>query len=240
VAAYSKDEMTKGMVLSADEQKAAMGEESSLAAYGNADARVSPYLKAWIAQPDKDRKISTCVVGLIGDGTSRSLQANWNSPFEQGNLGGMFEKMGDVLQATTGRTSITTFSSTQIWEGNRPTTFQLVLKFYALFDAYREVMEPLRELEKMMGPIIEAGSADAGGVRAFFANAVPSPNSRIPAPVMLNIGRRMMIPNCVIESISIPLDQEKTKDGDLVRAEATLSIATKVMLNKANIAATWP
>jgi len=50
----------------------------------------------------------------------------------------------------------------------------------------------------------------------------------------------MMIPNCVIESISIPLDQEKTKDGDLVRAEATLSIATKVMLNKANIAATWP
>jgi hypothetical protein len=66
------------------------------------------------------------------------------------------------------------------------------------------------------------------------------PAGRIPLPVILNIGRRMLIPNCVIESMSVPLDKERTKEGYLVRADATLSISTKVMLNKENIGTTWP
>lgn len=206
--------------------------------FGNADSKVSPYLKAWIAQPDSQSKISACVVGLIGAGTSRSLQANWNSPFEQSNLGGMFEKVGSVLQAVSSLTSVTTLSSTQIWEGNRPNAFNLTLSFYALSDAYKEVMEPLRELEKMMGPTIQAGDAKDGAIMELIASS--RPGGRIPLPVMLNIGRRMMIPNCVIETMSVPLDKERTKEGYLVRAEVALSISTKVMLNKQNIAATWP
>ncbi len=240
----SQKEIDAGLVLSKEEQEAALGTSpkekrpTKVAAYGNADARVSPYLKAWIAQPDDTEKISTCVVGLIGPGTTRSLQANWSSPFEQSNLGGMFEKAGGILQAATDKTSITTFSSTQIWEGNRPHSFQLVLLFYALSNAYKEVMAPLRELEKMMGPVVGAGEAKDGAIKEMIASA--KPGGRIPLPVMLNIGRRMMIPNCVIESMSVPLDKERTPEGYLVRAEATLSIATKVMLNKDNIRQTWP
>lgn len=225
------------MALDAEEQKAAQGKAGRLQVYGNADAKVSPYLKAWVAQPDEENKISTCIVGLIGPGTTRSLQANWNSPFEQSNLGGMFEKTGGLLQATTGKTSVTTLSSTQIWEGNRPNTFNLTLSFYAIKDALREVMEPLRELEKMMGPNIEAGKESDGTVMEFLASSMPG--GRIPLPVILNIGRRMLIPNCVIESMSVPLDKERTKKGYLVRAEATLSISTKVMLNRENIGQTW-
>jgi hypothetical protein len=210
---------------------------SSPKSYGNTDKKVSPYLKAWIAQPDEKSIISSCVVGLIGQGTSRSLQSNWTSPFEQSNLGGMFEKPGNYLQAVTGLTSIWTLSSTQVWEGNRPSTFQLVLSFYALSDAYKEVMEPLRELEKMMGPNISAGSASDSTAVKLLKNMIPG--GRIPHPVILNIGRRMLITDCVIESISIPLDKERTREGYLVRADATLSISTKVMLNRENIAATW-
>jgi hypothetical protein len=58
-------------------------------------------------------------------------------------------------------------------------------------------------------------------------------------PVILNIGRRMMILDCVIESMSVPIDGPKTAEGYLVKADATLSISTKVMLNRENIAATW-
>ncbi|MGV8059801.1 MAG: hypothetical protein AB2L12_17545 [Smithellaceae bacterium] len=205
--------------------------------YGNDDKKVSPYLKAWIAQPDEKNTLSSCVIGLIGQGTSRSLQANWNSPFEQSSLGGMFEKVGGALQAATNETSVTTFSSTQIWEGNKPHTFNLTLSFYAINNALKEVMEPLRELEKMMGPNISAGKESDGPVMQFLASA--KPGGRIPLPVIINIGRRMMIPNCVIESMSTPLDGERTKEGYLVRADATLSISTKVMLNRENIAATW-
>ncbi|MCX5827669.1 MAG: hypothetical protein NTV58_06675 [Deltaproteobacteria bacterium] len=228
--------------LAAKEKAAQLGtgtkhEAAKVSVYGNADPKVSPFLKAWIAQPDDKSKISVLVVGLIGQGTSRSLQANWNSPFEQSNLGGMFEKAGGLLQATTEKTSVTTLSSTQIWEGNRPNTFNLTLSFYAINDAFREVMEPLRELEKMMGPDISAGKEGDGAIKEFLANAKPL--GRIPLPVILNIGRRMMIPNCVIESMSVPLDKERTKEGYLVRADVTLSISTKVMLNKENIAKTW-
>lgn len=225
------------MALSDEEKKTAQGETGSLQLYGNADKKVSPYLKAWIAQPDAESKISICVVGLIGPGTSRSLQANWNSPFEGSNLGGMFEKTGGLLQATTEKTSVTTLSSTQIWEGNRPHTFNLTLSFYAIDDAQKEVMFPLRELERMMGPNVQAGDPSAGGAMELLKSAIPG--GRIPLPVILNIGRRMVVPNCVIESMSVPLDKERTKEGYLVRADATLSISTKVMLNKENIRQTW-
>lgn len=225
------------MALTDEDKKTAQGKAGSLQIFGNADDKVSPYLKAWIAQPDEESKISVCVVGLIGPGTSRSLQANWNSPFEQSNLGGMFEKTGGLLQAVSERTSVTTLSSTQIWEGNRPNTFNLTLSFYAITDAQKEVMFPLRELERMMGPNIQAGDPSKGGVWEVFMGAIPG--GRIPLPVILNIGRRMMIPNCVIESMSVPLDKERTKDGYLVRADAALSISTKVMLNKENIGQTW-
>lgn len=226
------------MALTDAEINAAKGDASGLNFYGNADEKVSPYLKAWIAQPDKDSKISTLVIGLIGPGTSRSLQANWNSPFEQSNLGGMFEKVGGMLQAASQETSVTTFSSTQIWEGNRPHSFNLVLSLYALKDAYKEVMAPLKELEKMMGPNIAAGSEGDGAVMEFLKSA--KPGGRIPQPVIINIGRRMLIPNCVIENISAPLDGPRTAEGYLVKADITLSIATKTMLNRQNIAATWP
>ena len=217
--------------------------EGKINVFGNADNSVSPYLKAWISQPDSQKNITSCVVGLIGPGTSRSLQANWNSPFEQSNVGGMFEKTGGVLQAASNLTSVTTFSSTQIWEGNRPHTFQLNLIFYALTNAKAEVHDALRELEMMMGPAIEKGAESdlKDGFMTWASETLKSvkPGGRIPAPVILNIGRRMIIPDCVIESMAVPLDKEKTAEGYLVRAEVNLSISTKVMLNKENIANTY-
>jgi len=192
--------------------------------YGNKDNKVSPYLKAWVAQMDSQSNIRRCVVGVIAPGTSRMIQANWSSPFEQSNLGNIFDKAAALTQMKTGETSITKFSSTQIWEGNRPHSFNLVLLFYAISDALKEVMEPLRELEKMMG---------------YEENAI-MPGGRIPGAVEINIGRNMLVKDCVIESMSVPLDGERTKDGYLVRAEATLNISTKVMLNKNDIGTTWP
>lgn len=196
---------------------------SKIKIYGNDDMKVSPYLKAWIAQPDKEGKISSCVVGLIGPGTSRQLQCTWNSPFEQSNLGSVFEKTGGALQMATGLTTITSLASTQIWEGNKPHALNLVLLFYAKSDAAMEVMGALSQLEQYAAPTPDEGS----------------PANRIPAPIILNIGRTSMFTDCVIESIAIGLDKEKDKHGNLVRAEATLSIATKKMLMKADIAKTW-
>lgn len=191
--------------------------------YGNADKSVSEYLKAWIKAGD------IWVVGLIGPGTSRQLQSNWTSPFEQSAVGSMFDKIGAVIQSQTlipgmsERTSISSFNSTQIWDGNRPHSFNLVLSFYALADPLKEVEMACSELEKMASP----------DLNSYL------PGGRIPNTVTLNIGRRRVIPDCVIESISTPLDKEVGKDGYLLRTEVNLTICTKTTLSKDKIAGTW-
>jgi hypothetical protein len=162
-------------------------------------------------------------VGLIGPGTTRQLQTNWNSPFESSNIGGVIDKTMELGQVATGITSITTLSSTQVYEGTRPLTFNLNLVFYALSDAYQEVMLPLQLLEEFASPQV---------------NKV-LPGGRIPGMVTLNFGKKMIIPNCVIENITIPLDKERDSKGNLIRAEVQMQISTKVMLNRSEIAGTW-
>lgn len=185
---------------------------------GNNDPSVSPYLKVWVIQSQPGGgAIGVC--GVIGEGTSQEIIANWNSPFEEDSLGGGFQKTGGIIQAATGMTSKGEFQSTQIWEGNRPHTFNLSLKFYALADAKKEVMDPIKALEKMIAPQV---------------NAV-APGGRIPAPVDINIGRIALYSNCVIASMTAPLDKEKTKDGYLVRATVELQIETKTMLSQGDI-----
>ncbi|MFA5618461.1 MAG: hypothetical protein WDK95_16735 [Syntrophorhabdaceae bacterium] len=185
----------------------------SLSAIGNNDPSVSPYLKAWVIQGN------TCVCGVIGEGTSQEIIANWNSPFEEDSLGGRFQKVGGLVQYVTGQTSKGKLASQQIWEGNRPHTFNLSLKFYALADAKKEVMDPIKALEKMIAPQV---------------NAV-APGGRIPFPVDINIGRIALYSDCVIASMTAPLDKEKTKDGYLVRATVELQIETMTMLNQTDI-----
>jgi hypothetical protein len=93
------------------------------------------------------------------------------------------------------------------------------LKFYALYDAKKEVMEPLRALEEMAAP-------------RFFEII---PGGRVPQEVAINIGRISLLQRCLITAIQTPLDKEKTRDGHLVRAEVTLTIDTVTMLDRRDI-----
>ena len=184
---------------------------------GNNDPKISPHLLAWVMQRTDAGETSVC--GVIGEGTTRELQCNWGMPFEKESLGGFFERIGGVAQAATGLTSQGQYTTTQIWQGNRPHAFNLVLKFYALYDAKKEVMDALQALEEMASP-------------QFFKVV---PGGRVPQEVALNIGRVSLLPRCVITSISTPLDKEKTRDGHLVRAEVTLTIETMTMLDRSDI-----
>ncbi len=189
----------------------------SLGIKGNRDSKVSPFLKAWIMQG------TTCVVGLIGEGTSRELSALWGQPFMADSLGTSFSKAGALTQIGSQRTSMTTFNSRQVWQGNGPHTFTLSLVFYALSDAKAEVMDAIAALEEMMTPDINQNL----------------PGGRIPQPVMINIGRNAILSDCIIKSMSTPLDGERTKQGHLVRATVALQIETLEMVNLDKIVSTF-
>lgn len=200
---------------------------ANAAIVGNNDPSVSPYLKTWIKQGN------TVVCGVIGDGTSKEIQANWNSPFEGESVGSKAQIAGGLLQSGAvdfvpgvnmeGVTSISTMQSRQVWGGNRPTQFNIVLQLYALSDPQTEVIDALVALEEMASPQVNK----------------QTPGGRIPSPVTINIGRNAIYTDCVIESLSVPLDKEKDADGQLIRAEVNLQIQTMQMLNRSDVAPTY-
>lgn len=177
------------------------------AVLGNADRDVSDHLKAFISNG------AVMVVGLIGEGTSMELVSNWNSPFEGDSLGSLFGKVGGFIQSLTGLTSIVSFASHQIWEGNQPHLFNLALKFYALADPVAEVEAPLAALEGMMLP----------NINEYL------PLGRIPQPVQLNIGRKRLFDEVVLTNLSVPMDKERDKAGNLIRCEVNLQVETLEM-----------
>jgi hypothetical protein len=176
--------------------------------YGNQDKDVSDYLKAFIFGGD------ALVVGLIGDGTSMEVVSNWNSPFEGDSLASLFEKVEGGIQIATGMTGRTALMSRQIWEGNQPYLFNLVLKFYALKDPMLEVESAIKALEKIMAPDVHRYT----------------PGGRIPETVQINIGRNRLYEECVITNMSVPLDKERDKNGNLIRCEVNLQIETIEMV----------
>jgi hypothetical protein len=214
--------------------------------YGFTDNTVSDALKASVMQGD------TMVIGLIAAGTSRSMQSTWDSPLMQANLGSVpgIATISNLAQITSGQTSLTTLNTTQVWQGNQPITFTLNLAFVALTDAVAEVMQPCKFLEQFASADVQNGNPIGGSATDTVLNMIdsgakfikdPSANGfgRIPGEVTICIGRQMIYPHCVIESISIPLDKERDVNGNLLRAEVSLNIATKTMINRTDIPATW-
>lgn len=194
---------------------------------GNNDPAVSQHLKTWIQQG------STIVCGVTGPGTSKEISVNWDSPFEGEDVGSKFKTASGLTQALTGKTSVTSLNTRQVWNGNRPTTFNLVLLLYALSDPQTEVMAALQALEEMASPQLNAGSPlslsrESGSMELEIG--------RVPELVSLSIGRKAIYPECVIESISQPLDAEIDSNGLLIRAEVQMQISTVQVPNKDEIA----
>lgn len=197
---------------------------------------------------------NTCVIGAIGEGTSKSVSANWNSPFEEDAVGSKYSKSGGLLQSgaasdvasdvasglgysgdmsrfdTTGMTSITTLASHKVWSGNQSHQFSVTLTLYALSDPRTEVEEAIRQLERMAAPSLH----EMIPVSTGDDSAAPM-LGRTPSGVTINVGRSIIYSDCVIESISAPVDGPRSPEGYLLSADVQLEIATKTLLNRTDI-----
>jgi hypothetical protein len=169
------------------------------------------------------------VAGVIGEGTSREMTANWTSPFADKSLGSMFASLGGLSQTFTDRTSITTLNSRLIWEGNESHTLNLVLRLYALRDPKKEVMDAIEALEKMASPQLNDSPID-------YSEGI---GGRVPSRVSINIGRCFIWNECVILGVQTPLDKEKNKEGYMIRADVNLQIKTLSMINQSQISSTF-
>lgn len=197
---------------------------------GNVHGQISPHLKAWIMQGD------VCVVGVIGEGTSRQLQTNWDSPFEGANADSSdYSSIAAIAQVDLGVTTVTQMNSLQIWKGAQPHTFSLVLSLYALKDAKSEVMDAIRNLEKFASTNLnERSPAELSWSEADVLNM-----GHAPQKLMINIGRLVVYDDAILESVDTPLGGPKDIGGNLVSAEVTLNLQSYSSINRRDIDATF-
>lgn len=174
------------------------------------DPRLDNSRKVWISDGQ------TTVCGVYGPGTTLEISANWDSPFAHLTPGASAQVISGLLQGESKETLITTINSQQVWNGNNPTQINVECMLYALQDPETEVMAALRAFEDFIAP----------DVQSFIGRG------RIANPLIVNIGRRTMYKELILNSISIPFDKETDSKGRFVRCTVNLSLSTSTMVSK--------
>lgn len=188
---------------------------------GTDDPTISDFLKAFIQLPDEVG--GELVVGIVGEASFREVSALWESPFEQDTPGSFFAKTGALAQIATDATMRTTLNSTQVWGGTTPHNFTLMLELYAVTDPKREVLDAVAALEKAVAPELSH----------------MLPVGRIPPTVAVNVGRKIIYPQCVVTSVSTPLDGPISYDGYPLQAQVSVFLQTIGTVNQSEIPNTF-
>ncbi|WP_235598729.1 hypothetical protein, partial [Salmonella enterica] len=100
-----------------------------------------------------------------------------------------------------------------------PPTLTLPLTFLAQYDPFIEVTGAIAALSAMISPELKA--ANAGG--------------RIPERVALNIGRRIIIPDVIIQDLSFDLDAPRNSAGLFLRNTVNLQLSGSLMFNGSEV-----
>lgn len=193
------------------------------------DDGISKHLKVYIQQG------KVTVIGYLGDGASKTLSSQWQSPFENdtaGQANSRLEKVADVMQLESGKTSKTVMNTALIWDGTSPFELSLPLYFKAYKDAKREVDDAIMYLEQFASPELMQGNVK-GEYDALLNGTLAI--GAIPQPCMVNVGHKLILKSCVIENVSSELDAPKTKDGFMTRNTVQLQIRMNRMTNKSQI-----
>lgn len=192
---------------------------------GMTTEKISDKQKAVVKQGD------TCVVGLIGQGTSRELTQSWQSPFTSDSLqsklaggAGMGKAIGRGAEMM-GAKLVAKINTRKVWESSE-LEHPLVLHFFChpgSGSAKECVSDPIQALEEMSS--------------AELSELIPG--GRQPQGISLYLCRKYFFEDCRITNVSTPFDVEKDKNGDMLRATVNLGVTPFQMLDKRDLAATW-
>ena len=175
---------------------------------------ISQHLKAYVKQG------RTTVVGYIGEGAMKEIAAHWESPFENDTGGGgAVGNATALVQTATDITTVSKLSSVKTFQGIESYSMTLPLHFKAFSNPKAEVNDPIMYLEQFASP--DLNNILAGG--------------RIPAEVVIDVGRRFKIVKCLIESVSSELDAPRDKNGYFLHNTVSLQLVRSDMVNSGEV-----
>jgi hypothetical protein len=161
------------------------------------------------------------VTGYIMPGSSSELASNWVSPFQNDNLGSVSgaETVANLYQAATETTSIYRANSLKVWDGAEAPMFMLQLGFLAITDPITEVNLAIAALSAMISPELKD----------------LSPNGRRPYICTIDVGRRFILADCVLLSMSYDIDAPKNSEGYYLRNTVALQVSGLAVQNRSEI-----
>lgn len=208
--------------------------------YGCQDDSLSDHLKCIVKQGE------IAVIGKLPEGYSKSLQHNWNAPFQDDSPGSVFQKAGAAIQMFSGNTMKGFMNSFLTWEGSEPMSIMIPLFFEAERDPNTEVRLAVNYLESMSSPqfsqeikdLVDSPSAQGAIdlITSKYQNLKGGDiGNRIPQTISIKIGRNVILRKCVIESVEVEDPMILSEDGIQLQMTCTLNVRTRSTLDTVDI-----
>jgi len=169
-----------------------------------------------------DQRLSAATA-LIQSGVLSQLLSELGTKFDSST----FRSLSDRARQYEGGSNFSRLNSMQVFNGMQPAKIPVVAHFRAQKDARTEVKNPIDQLVRWslpqelaeFGPVGEA----IGGRAGLFPSA---------APVKLGLRYAdLLLAPIVIESITVPVSGQRTRDGTLAYAAVNLQLATLAALD---------
>ena len=174
--------------------------------------------------------------GLLQHNIDIKTTAQW-SPLSAANFA---TKMAtEITQLVAGRTLVSKWGSRQIWMGTSPLDFTINLRFEAINDPAKEVLEPCRELQRMILPYTKGKYGDkllmfppgplaTGGIRAWFRGTSQTEGEII----SVRIGKLLKMSRVIIRDINHTFMNRFEEGGNPMSANVAIHFQTFEVLTK--------
>ncbi len=161
--------------------------------------------------------------------------ANW-SPLTASSFAP--KMVAEAVLLATGRSLVTKWGSRQIWTGTSPLDFTLNLRFEAVNDPEKEVLAPIRELQRMILPytrgkhgdkmlMLPPGPLATGGIRKFFG--LSQDEGEI---ISVRIGKLLRMNKVIIREIDKTIMNRWEEGGNPISATVAIHFQTYEIMTK--------
>lgn len=171
------------------------------------------------------------VKGYVPETFQMAVTSQFNQPFGQGAANTAFGKATQVLAGV----AVTSQSMTaQVWEGTQPIELTLEMEFVAESNPQTEVLEPIKELMKMVMPstgpggfmLKPPGPVYSGVVDWTAPFTVKKGEGGTAKQITVQIGNFLLFDNVVIESVNCTFHSMMHSSGIPLRATVAITFKT--------------
>ena len=174
--------------------------------------------------------------GLLQHNIDIKTTAQW-SPLSASNFATKLAT--EVTQLVAGRTLVSKWGSRQVWMGTSPLDFTINLRFEAINDPTKEVLEPCKELQRMILPYTKGKHGDkllmfppgplaTGGIRAWFRGTSQTEGEII----SVRIGKLLKMSRVIIRDINHTFMNRFEEGGNPMSANVVIHFQTFEVLTK--------